>query len=308
MLGSTMRYAGHVAAPVPPCPAGFVPVEWTDPAARARSEQIARASVRVESGQPATLGDPPDDDALAAWTYRDELLATGLYRFFVYEHPNGRAIGAMRFAGTLGAIPESMPNRQLVHGNVPLQFPNRGIISENLIHKGQHRSLGAPPATLGDFTDSGLQNAALAVMTLFQSTPPDQNAHPEISAFQTAYNAQAPSVNQPTIQVDGEYGPCTQVALQNVLNAAVPAGGQGPTQTAPNTTFPGQCQNGTYVAPPGVANTQPTTTAPAATTPVAAASVAPSSGSSGTLWLVLGGLVVVGAGVAGIAAGHGKWW
>lgn len=307
MLGPTLRYAGHVSAPVPPCPPGFVPVEWTDPTARARSEEIARASVRVESGQPATLGDPPDVDALGAWTYRDELLATGLYRFFVYEHPNGRAIGAMRFGGTLGAFPESFPN--LVRGNNPQQFPNRGIIHpHNVIREGQHQSIGAPPGTLGDLTDPTLVPTAQAVMDLFASTAPDQNTHPEVSAFQTAYNAQAPSVNQPTIQVDGQYGPCTMTALQNVLTANATAGQAA--QTAPATAFPGQCQNGNYLPPPtAVVNTQPPSATPAATptTPVATASVAP-SGSSGTLWLVLGGLIVVGAGVAGIASGHGKWW
>jgi hypothetical protein len=103
MRGPVYQYRGSYGAPFPPAPSGFSPVEWHDATARARAAQLAAASVRVESGAPATLGEPPDEDALDAWQFRDEMLPTGLYRFFVYEHANGRAVGALRFDGTLGA-------------------------------------------------------------------------------------------------------------------------------------------------------------------------------------------------------------
>lgn len=297
MRGSAMHYSGTVGAPIPPCPAGFVPVAAGDLVAMQRARELAHASGRVAVGAPATLGDPPDDDALAPWSYRDELLQTGLYRFFLYEHPAGHAIGAMRLGRRPGTLGE--------HEYADLKWSGAFGPDEQLGPE-YGRPTYARWGLVGDLTDPTLAPAAQAVMDLFASTPPDQNVHAEVSAFQTAYNAQAPSVNQPTITVDGQYGPCTMVALQNVLNAEA---GSGPPQQAPNTAFPGQCQNGVYVPPPGVAQPQPATplsppVPPPATPPAATPST--TGGGSATLFLVLGGLVAVGAAVAGIASHKGK--
>jgi hypothetical protein len=62
----------------------------------------------------------------------------------------------------------------------------------------------------------------------------------QVSSFQQAFNDAGYT---PQIQVDGQYGPCTQTALQTALDA----GGAG--GLAPASCFSGTCSNGQYVAP-----------------------------------------------------------
>jgi len=263
MQGDVYQYAGSLGEPLPPLPEGFELVPYEDGIAQARSTAIARASARLEAGAPATLGDPPDSDALDSWQFRDELHPGGLYRFFIYEHAAGRAVGAARFTGALGE-----------------------------------------PSTIGDLTDATLQSAAAALVQYLQGKGCTASAFTECGTFQTAFNAQAPAASLPTIATDQQYGPCTQQALQAVLNAAPAAGGGGPTQQAPTSCIAGTCASGQFVAPASSTSTPATgvTSAQAGTALATTTAAAAPSSSSGVLWFVLGGLVLAGAAVAGIAS------
>lgn len=110
---------------------------------------------------------------------------------------------------------------------------------------------------LGDLTDSGLQSLAQTLQSYLTTNGSVTTSFSQCSDFQTAYNGQASSANVATIAVDGQYGPCTQQALQNVWNTAV-SGGSGPAQQAPQTGFGGTCDNGSYVAPAAGTTSLPT--------------------------------------------------
>lgn len=96
-------YEGSADRPRPPVGPGWIDVAWEDESARARALELA-AQATVGVG----LGEPPE---LPIWHYRDELLPTGLYRFYHYESAHRPVFGAMRYvgvdgrgaAGTLGA-------------------------------------------------------------------------------------------------------------------------------------------------------------------------------------------------------------
>lgn len=139
---------------------------------------------------------------------------------------------------------------------------------------------------LGDLTDATLQTAAGNLFALFASSGTDQQVHSEVSDFQSAYNAAG---GTPAIQVDGQYGPCTQQALQATVNV----GPNQPPQQAPTSAFPGVCSNGTYVPPPG----SPPPPPPGPPAPTPAAPAATTTSSSAMPW-VIAGLVVVGGAAA----------
>ena len=70
--------------------------------------------------------------------------------------------------------------------------------------------------------------AANGLLGYFDTNAPSKASVPAVSAFQAAYNA---SGNPGSLTVDGQYGPNTQKALQNVIDGA--EAGLGPTQGAP---------------------------------------------------------------------------
>lgn len=84
------RYDGTPDAPYPPCGPGWSIVEHEPENAPA----LARAA--------SMLGELP------VYHYRDELLATGVHRFFVFELPIGqhRSVGALRFTGVDAVLPD----------------------------------------------------------------------------------------------------------------------------------------------------------------------------------------------------------
>jgi len=94
--------------------------------------------------------------------------------------------------------------------------------------------------------------------------------------------------------VDGEYGPNTQRALQNVLDA-IGAANNGPSQAAPTNCFP---ELGAVPTVPALDVTPtPTPATPAAVMPTV---TPPASMASMTPWII-GGAAVAGAGVVGYA-------
>jgi hypothetical protein len=99
--------------------------------------------------------------------------------------------------------------------------------------------------TLGALDADDVQTAAGNLLMQLQQSGASQAALAVVSTFQQLYNSEGGS---PAIAVDGQYGPCTQSALQAVLNAS-PV--NQPPQAAPGSAFPGHCANGGYVAPPG---------------------------------------------------------
>jgi|SRR5215469_1574250 len=104
---------------------------------------------------------------------------------------------------------------------------------------------------------STLVSLAQSVVNYFQSNPCSQSAVSAVTQFQQQYNQEG-SVN---LTVDGKYGPYTQQALQNVLNASgggsAPAncfpGGGGPTRPPSPTPTPGGGPGGSNV---NILNTQ----------------------------------------------------
>jgi hypothetical protein len=122
----------------------------------------------------------------------------------------------------------------------------------NLTSYRQIQMLGArasaPTRSTGlgaSLTDPDLQAAASALMDYLQTNGCTQNSFAECMAFQAAANAAGFT---PPIKVDGKYGPCTQVALQAVIDAGWDAtGNSGPSQSAPTSCFPGSCVNGKFI-------------------------------------------------------------
>lgn len=134
------------------------------------------------------------------------------------------------------------------------------------------------PAPSGGSSAANVAAAGAAASTLvayFSTHACSQNAIPQCSAFQTAYNASAIGAS---VTVDGKYGPLTQAALQLVLDfthGGAGAGGQAPANCftghpapAPSTNPPA---GGGPSAAPTSAPTTVQTAAMSSTTKVAIA-------------------------------------
>ena len=109
-----------------------------------------------------------------------------------------------------------------------------------------YRFVGAGSALLQG--DSTVIAAANGLLGYYSGNAPSQGSVPAVSAFQSAYNA---SGYPGSLTVDGQYGPNTQKALQNVIDGA--EAGMGPTQAAPPNAW-GTAPPATPapdVAPPG---------------------------------------------------------
>jgi hypothetical protein len=114
---------------------------------------------------------------------------------------------------------------------------------------GARASASTRSTGLGALADPDVQAAASALMDYLQTNGCTQNSFAECSTFQSAANSAGLT---PPIKVDGKYGPCTQEALQAVINAGWAAtGNSGPPQLAPASCFPGTCVGGKYVPPSG---------------------------------------------------------
>jgi len=117
------------------------------------------------------------------------------------------------------------------------------------------------------------QSAAADLMAFFATNAPSRDSVPQVSAFQSAYNS---SGLPGSLTVDGQYGPNTQVALNNVI---------GPSQLAPQNVF-------SDVVPTTPQPDEPP--APAPTTPTA---ITPAGATGIPTPVIIGGAAVLGAGL-----------
>jgi hypothetical protein len=121
------------------------------------------------------------------------------------------------------------------------------------------------------------QSAAADLMAFFATNAPSRDSIPQVGAFQRAYNT---SGLPGSLTPDEQYGPFTQVALNNVI---------GPSQLAPQNVF-------SDVVPSTPEPDAPPTPVPGgSTTPT----VAPSTSSTGGIPtpVIIGGAAVLGAGL-----------
>lgn len=103
---------------------------------------------------------------------------------------------------------------------------------------------------IGAITDSNVVSAAQTLQDYLTTNGAKQGTNGGVcSAFQSAWNSGGGTPQ--LTQVDDEYGPCTQAALQAVWDSVMAGGNAGPGQQAPQNAYPGHCSNGTYVAPHG---------------------------------------------------------
>ncbi len=148
--------------------------------------------------------------------------------------------------------------------------------------------IGAHALLQGNRTEVSAANMVLAY---FDNNPCTKASIPVVSDFQRAYNA---SGLPGSLTVDGQYGPNTQQALQNVIDMA--EAGIGPTQAAPP-----NCWGTAVPAMPAPDAGQVVVTPPASpTTTTVTTNVNPPPSTSWTPW-VIGGAAVAGAGVVGYA-------
>jgi len=139
----------------------------------------------------------------------------------------------------------------------------------------------------GDRTEIAAANGVLAY---FDNNPCTRASIPVVADFQRAYNA---SGLPGSLSVDGQYGPNTQRALQNVIDEA--EAGLGPTQGAPPNCF---AATEAPVPAPDVTPVAPATPAtPANPTTVV---VNPSSTSPNYVPYVVGGVVAAAAVAGGV--------
>lgn len=240
------RYQGTPDRPFPPSPLGFreIDVPFTDEARRARAAGL--------------LGELPP------WSFVDEPGPGGVTRYYAFEHPLGRSVGAVFLR----------PDRPLLEGTLGQTNPN---------------FVAPAPGAAANTVGAALSAAALALLNYFDSSgvPSEHVDDQQVLAFQTTWNADpiASQVanNNGMLEEDGGYGANTYSALAAIVGSVAPAVNTGP---APSGTTP--------VTP------SPTPAAPA----VQQASVASSSGMGTTAAVILGVLVVGGLVTAGLAAKH----
>jgi hypothetical protein len=135
--------------------------------------------------------------------------------------------------------------------------------------------------------DTTVIAAANGLLAYYDTNTPSQASVPAVSAFQAAYNASG----QPgALTVDGQYGPNTQKALQNVIDAA--EAGVGPTQAAP--------PNAWGTAPPAVPapDVAPATPTGPGTLVLPETTIVGTPTPNYTPWII-GGAVAAGAGLVG---------
>lgn len=163
-----------------------------------------------------------------------------------------------------------------------VRHPNSG---EAYRFVGKPQGLGAA-LLQGDTTVIAAANGLLAY---YDTNTPSQASVPAVSAFQAAYNA---SGMPGALTVDGQYGPNTQKALQNVIDAA--EAGLGPTQGAPANAWGTQ--------PPAVPapDVAPATPAGPGTLVLPETTIVGTPTPNYTPWIV-GGVAAAGVGLVGYA-------
>lgn len=140
-------------------------------------------------------------------------------------------------------------------------------------------------------------SAAIDFLAYYDTNGCSRASLPVVVALQNAYNA---SGLPGQLSIDGEYGPNSQRALQNIMDEAQADAGSGPSQQAPANCFP------EYGNVPSI---------PALDRPNAATIPPPTSGST-TLptTTVTGGapnnkaILLVGGAAAAVAGGLGYWY
>jgi hypothetical protein len=120
------------------------------------------------------------------------------------------------------------------------------------------------------------QQAAADLMAFFATNAPSRDSVPQVGAFQAAYNT---SGLPGSLTVDQQYGPNTQVALNNVI---------GPSQLAPQNVF-------SDVVPSTPEPDAPPAPVPGGSTP--SSSITPAGATGIPTPVIIGGAAVLGAGL-----------
>ena len=136
-------------------------------------------------------------------------------------------------------------------------------------------------------------SAAVDLLAYFDVNGCSRSSLPVVTAFQNAYNA---SGLPGQLTLDGEYGPNTQRALQNVMDEAQADAGAGPSQQAPANCFP---EYGQVPSIPALDRPASTPATPSGTYTAPVTTVVGDTGKKNTAMLLIGGAV------AAVAAGGG---
>jgi hypothetical protein len=232
------RYQGTPDRPFPPRPIGYreIDVPFHDEARRARATGL--------------LGELPP------WSFVDEPGPGGVTRYFAFEHPLGRSVGAVFLRRDGSSL--------LADGTLGQTNPNFVVATPAQI-------AANPPST-------ALANAAVALLTYMAANGiPNEHVYSQpVYDFQFAYNDDAlgqANGNAGFLSEDGGYGPNTRTALSAIAGAQAP-----PVNPAP--------------APPGTTPPTPTPTKPVAQASVAGGGGSVAAVILGVL--VVGGLVTAG--------------
>ena len=141
-------------------------------------------------------------------------------------------------------------------------------------------------------------SAAIDFLAYYDANGCSRSSLPVVVALQNAYNA---SGLPGQLTTDGEYGPNTQRALQNVMDEAQADAGAGPSQQAPANCFP---EYGSVPSIPAldVTPASPTPATPSGTYTAPVTTVTGDTGQSNKAMLLIGGAV------AAVAAGGGYYY
>ena len=161
---------------------------------------------------------------------------------------------------------------------------------------GKNNDLGAY-AALPNPQNRAEINAAIDFLAYYDVNGCSKKSLPVVVALQNAYNA---SGLPGQLTDDGEYGPNTQRALQNIMDEAQADAGAGPSQQAPANCFP---EYGNVPSIPALdrPNAAPTSTPGQMTLPVT--TITPSESTKPSTATLL-----VGGAVAAVAGGLGYWY
>jgi hypothetical protein len=136
-------------------------------------------------------------------------------------------------------------------------------------------------------------NAAIDLIAYFATNPCTQASLPVVVAFQNAYNASGLPGH---LTVDGQYGPNSQKAAQNVMDEAQADAGAGPSQQAP-----ANCFGRAVPAVPAVDPVTPITPSPTPGPQVLPTVVVTGNPPTNYTPYIIGGVAAAGAGLVGYA-------
>ena len=217
----------------------------------------------------------------SGYSFLVQLTASGNYGF-VYNHP-GQVVFNMK---------------QYERPAVPTRTALRGV--PHWLGAG-HPDLGR--SDLGAYTalpnpqNRPEINAAIDFLAYYDANGCSRSSLPVVTAFQNAYNA---SGLPGQLTLDGEYGPNSQRALQNVMDEAQADAGAGPSQQAPANCFP---EYGSVPSIPAL-DVTPTSPAPSGGSGTYTAPTTTVTGSTTPSNAVL----LIGGAAAAVAGGLGYWY